>query len=140
MKKIKSVEHALKALGQTIDFDRLRDGMVEAGMPAGDVDPLIAHYKITKVIEAHNKLNGNWKADWGDGRQYKYCVWQWIKRDDSKPSGFGFSHSHYDFWFTRTTVGSRLVVGTYDAAIYIGTDFADLFETAWLIIEQEKSK
>ncbi len=137
MQKINSVAHALEVLGQQIDFETLRKPLIAAGMPEGDAEPLIAHYKITKIVEAHNKLNGNWKADWGNYRQYKYSVWKGTKSDESKPSGFGFSSTDCDDWLTDTYVGSRLTVGSREAALYIGNDFEELFEIAWFIIEEK---
>jgi hypothetical protein len=137
MNKIKSVDHALEVLDQKTDFAKLSDAMIAAGMPESHVNPLIAHYQITVVIEANNKLN-NWEIDWNDDEQYKYCVYKGISADASKPSGFGFSGTYYGVWCTYSSVGSRLHVGSRDEALYIGKDFEDLFEIAWLIIPEEK--
>lgn len=127
---INSFAHACEVLGQTIDLEKLRS----AGLPEADVQPMIDDYKIKKIVEASNKLN-NWKADWSDTRQWKYSIYKGIEADSTKPSGFGFSRTCFDYWLTYADVGSRLVVGTSEEALHIGKQFEDLFESAWLIIE-----
>lgn len=138
MKKITSPEHALEVLDQKIDFEKLADGYLAAGYPECDIKPMVDDAKIKKIIEGNNVLNGNWKAAWDNSNQGKYGVWQWVKRDKSKPAGFGFSSADCDLWGTGTLVGERQLVGTSAEAIYIGTDFIDLFESAWLIIRDKE--
>ena len=137
MKKITSIEHALEVLGQQIAFDKMPDALRSLGFPERDLIPKVDISKIEKIIEGNNVLNGNWKADWNNSRQGKYCVWQYVKKMIDKPSGFGFADSLYDLWLTHTHVGERLLVGSAEEAIYIGTDFIELFESAWLIIPEK---
>ena len=132
-KKIKSFEHACEVLGQPIDIEKFN----QLGLPVKDLQPLIDYYKITKIVEATNKLN-NWKADWENSSQWKYSAYFRVKADDVKPSGFGFSYTFYGCWFTDTGVGSRLCVGTSEEARYIGETFITQFESAWLIIEAKE--
>lgn len=134
MNKITSVDHALEVLGLTINFGLFPAAYKALGIPVKDIEPMIAGYKIEKIIEANNKVNNNWAPDWSDSNQWKYCVYQYVSKDAAKPAGFGFSYTHYDNWLSYTYVGSRLLVGTRDEALYIGKDFKELFETAWLII------
>lgn len=134
MKKqqVKSFEHACEVLGQAIDTGTFN----ALGIPQGDIQPLIDYYKITKIVEATNKLN-NWKADWSKKSQYKYSPYFWVKANADKPAGFGFSYTYCAYWNSNTFVGSRLCVGTADEARYIGETFIELFESAWLIIEDK---
>jgi len=131
MQKITSVGHALQVLGQTVDFDKMRELMPHLGFPDGDVEPIIADLQIKKIVEANNVLN-NWKRVYGENWGYSVC--KEVTDDSSKASGFGFSRSHAHGWLTGTCVGARLEVGTRAEALYIGKDFEHLFEIAWLII------
>lgn len=130
-KKIKgpvaSVAHAFKILGQKEVMP------IVSMLPKQDQDSLLAYYKITKIIEAENKLNNNWQPNWSDYNQPKYCVWKEIKADAKRPAGFGFSCTDYDDWGTITTVGSRLLVGERETALRIGEKFEKLF-IQWMLI------
>lgn len=130
MKKqqIKSFEHACEVLGIGADLSKFN----VLDIPQKDIQPLADYYQITKIVEATNKLN-EWEANWGDSRQYKYNPYFYIKADASKPSGFGFSDTAYDSWGADTSVGSRLLVGSSEEALYIGETFAALFESVYLI-------
>ncbi len=135
MKKIKSFSHALEVLNQQVDCDKLREALPLCGVPATDIEPFIADLQIKKIVEANNILN-DWKRIYGENRGY--CVWKEVISDKSKHSGFGFSDSYTDNWYSDTFVGARLEVGTHEEAMYIGKDFEFIFEIAWLIIPVTK--
>ncbi len=130
MKKqqIESFEHACTVLGIGSDLSKFN----VLDIPQKDIQPLMDYYQITKIVEATNRLN-EWEANWADGHQAKYNPYFYIKPDPSKPSGFGFSFTGADDWSTDTAVGSRLLVGSGEEAIYIGEKFANLFESVYLL-------
>ncbi len=93
---------------------------------------ILAVNHLFNVHEAHNRAN-NFVADWVNARQSKFNVWQWIKANKKKASGFGFSTTLYDDWNSDSAVGSRLSVGTLKEAIHIGTKFEYLYEDLFFI-------
>ena len=123
--EIKNYEDVCKVLG--IDPNALPD---VSALPEKDQQPVIAHYKLTKVAEA---LNEGWQPNWSNHREWKYYPWMDVVKDESKSSGFGLSYDVYDDTFTCTGVGSRLVFKSSDIARHAGTQFADLYETYFLI-------
>ena len=80
----------------------------------------IAHYKLEIIVEA---LNEGWEPNWNNNNEYKY--YPWFKQS---PSGFGFSGTSYDYWFTRASVGSRLCFKTRELSNYAGTQFEDIYK------------
>lgn len=78
------------------------DGMVSKHQKA-----VIAFAMLTIIIEY---INGNWKADYHKGNP-KYWTWHWVKADEKRPGGFGFSHAGANYDLTRTVLGSRLSFG-----------------------------
>ena len=97
-------------------------------LPKGDRISLVNYYKITKIIEAENKLDNNWKPNWNNSSQPKYSIWHYIKADAKRPAGFGFSNTHYGYTGTGTAVGSRLCFKSDELAKYAGTQFEKLFQ------------
>jgi len=79
----------------------------------------VAYRKITFFIEAINFLNNNWKADFKNPNQEKHSPY--FINDPKDKAGFGLSL--YDTVCTRTStyLGSRLVVGNKELALYVGT-------------------
>jgi hypothetical protein len=67
-----------------------------------------ALWEWENIVEALNKQRDpNYIADCADGKR-KYEPLVWLKKDDTKPTGFGFSHTLYGSTHTGTYVGSRL--------------------------------
>ncbi len=119
--QVRDVKHAFKILGQKYALpDVSKIGKAEGVS-------LLAYYKLTKIHEAENKLNNNWKPDYTNSDQYKYYVWHSVKADSKKPSGFAFSFADYDYWRTCTAAGSRLYVGNSETALRIAKKFEKLF-------------
>jgi hypothetical protein len=79
-------------------------------------------YKRLKIIvKAINKIENNgqdWFPDFNNTNQMKYRVWL----TDYK-AGVGFSDSYYDYSYTRTGVGSRLLLVSAKAAVHCGSQF-----------------
>lgn len=78
---------------------------------------VIADYKLVTITEAINldpKTKKLWQPNYNDSNESKYEPRFWIKTDKKRPSGFGFSGSFYDHWFTSSFVGSRLCFKDYD--------------------------
>lgn len=92
---------------------------------------IVAVNTLFNVHEAHNKANG-FVPNWADSSQRKHNVLQWIEENTDKASGFGFSGTYYVSWHTTTAVGSRLVVGTIEECIHIGTKYMYLYEDWFL--------
>jgi len=92
----------------------------------------LAAVKLFNIHRAHNKAN-NFVADWTDSNQRKYSAWHWIEKDESKPSGLGFTCTGYGDWVTGTSVGSRLSVGTSEEALHITKTFDYLYQDLYFI-------
>lgn len=74
-------------------------------------------HHITKVI------NNGWTPDWSNEDQYKYNPYFKVS-----PSGSGFSGLYCVFSYPYTLVGSRLLTDSREKALYLGTQFRDLYE------------
>ncbi len=118
MKKIKTFADACKALKikTTLPDVSLLDKEHHA--------PLIAHYKLLIIAKA---LNEGWKPNWNDDSEYKYFPYFRVKASDKKHSGFGFSYSDFDYWYSFTDVGSRLCFKSSELALYAANQFEDLY-------------
>ena len=125
MNKIKTFEDACKAL--KLSPKALPD---VSGLPEKHRNALIAHYKLVIIAEA---LNEGWQPNWNDSDEYKYYPWFEIKANKKKPAGFGFSYTHYDFWSTHTTVGSRLCFKSRELSDYAAKQFEKLYVEYFLI-------
>jgi hypothetical protein len=80
----------------------------------GDAPDEIAYKKLKIICRA---LNEGWTPDWSDSSQPKY--FPWFKYN----SGFGFSITLCDYWYSATTVGSRLCFHSAELAEYAGKQF-----------------
>lgn len=109
---IKTFEDACAAIGCSIEIPSLQGGYDKHGQS------LLAYYKLTIIAEA---LNEGWIPDWDDYSQYK-----WVPYFRNK-SGFGLAFDDYDSWSTSTDVGSRLCFKSSEIAVYVATQFADLY-------------
>jgi len=66
-------------------------------------------------------LNEGWKPNWGNSSEYKYYPW-------FKLQG-GFSFHRFDFYCTRSGVGSRLCFKSRELAEYAGNQFLSIYKT-----------
>lgn len=73
--------------------------------------------KLKVIAEA---LNEDWKPNWNDLSQPKYVPW-------FKWNGTKFVYDGYDGWSSFTHVGSRLCFCNSDLAVYIATQFEELY-------------
>ena len=73
------------------------------------------HYKLTTIISAMNKVEGDWKPDYKEGnKQPKYFAWPRVKSDDKRKGGFALSRASYGYVLANSLVGSRLLMGSSD--------------------------
>lgn len=107
---IKSFEDACAKEG--IDPEKLPDVSM---IPEEFAKLIIAAYKLMVIFKA---INNGWKPDWSNYNQLKYYPWVRVLA-----SGFGFSHSYYDYVGTFTSVGSRLCTDSSEKAMYIAEQF-----------------
>jgi hypothetical protein len=121
-KTIKTFEDACKKLG--VDPTKLPD---VSGILEEFAKPIIAAYKLMIIFKA---INNGWKPNWSNWQQYKYYPWLEILS-----SGFGFSVTYYGYGNTDTVVGSRLCTDTSEKAMYIATQFEDLYQDYFLYSE-----
>lgn len=89
--------------------------------------PVVAAYKLMVVFKA---INNGWRPDWSNWNQNKYYPWFRVLS-----SGFGFSCSYYDCDRTNTNVGSRLCTDSSEKALYIATQFEELYKDYMLYSE-----
>ena len=82
---------------------------------------ILNHYKLITLIEAKNKGK---RADFTDGN-WKYYPWPGVCKDETHPSGFGFSHSLCDRTHSYTSVGSRLCLHSSDDALEALEEFKE---------------
>lgn len=125
MKKVRDYNHACEVLGldpeAKPEVSKLREK---------DQKAFIALHELTIIVEAQNKLN-EWELDWTNNHQGKYYPWFDVEVNE-KGSGVGLSYYGYLYSGSGTGVGSRLVVGTWQEAEYIGNQFLAQYED-WLI-------
>lgn len=81
-----------------------------AGMPDKHQKSVIAYAMLVIIIE---HINGTWKANYHAGNS-KYWTYHWVKADEKRPSGFGFSDAITYCGSTDTDLGSRLCFGNSD--------------------------
>ena len=93
----------------------------------------IAVYKLNIIARV---LNGNWIPNWKSGEEKKW--FPWFDMDESNPSGFGFSNSLFDFWFTYSCCGSRLCFKTQEISDYVATNFIDLYRDMMVLEVKQK--
>lgn len=85
------------------------------------------HMKLTTIIAAMNKVEGDWKPDYSNRNQAKYYAWPWVAADKERPSGFGFSTSTCTFDFTHSCVGSRLCMKSAEMVLWALEQHRDLY-------------
>lgn len=111
--KIKSYEDACKHLG--LDPDE----QLPYKKPSTKRQR-VANARMNLDIIAEALQNG-WSPDWNNRDEKKW--WPWF---EWKKSGFAFSLSDCDLWFTRSTVSSRLCFPTEAVSDFFGKQFIDL--------------
>lgn len=89
--------------------------------------PVIAAYKLMVIYKA---INDSWRPDWSNWDQLKYYPWFGVLS-----SGFGFSSSICGYGYAHTGVGSRLCTDTREKALYIATQFENLYKDYFLYSE-----
>lgn len=124
--KIKSFEHACEVLGISTDLP-IVDGISEKHRQS-----TVSFYKLSIIVEATNKLNKNWKADYNNHSQLKYAPWF---TQSASGSGFGFSYADCSWAFTFADCGARLCTGTGADAEHIGETFTDLYNDIFIVQE-----
>lgn len=122
---IKSFEDACAVLG--IDPNHLPEVSM---LPEKHQKSVTAFYKLTIIAEA---LNKDWQPNWTNWNENKYYAWFEVKADKKRPSGFGFSDTHYGWSYPGTFVGSRLCFKTKELALYAGGTFCDLYKDYLLV-------
>ena len=115
MDRIKTFEDAcneleIKSISKNISF-----GFADSK----DNESIEAYAKLCIIIRS---LNEGWEPDWTNSNEYKYYPWF-----DSYKSGFGFSYSHYAYWYTITACGSRLCFKSPELAEYAGKQFLEIY-------------
>lgn len=81
-----------------------------------------AYDRLIICIRVKNMVDGKvWKQVY-DGSEYHYTP-----RFQPDKSGFGFSRTAYDGWYTNSGVGSRLEYRSYDLMIEGVNEFAALY-------------
>lgn len=88
-------------------------------LPEKDRESALAHNQLTVICRV---LRGDWVPDWSDYNQRKW--YPWFEKSDS---GFGFSITGYDLWYTTTNVGSRLCFPSEEMARYAGKTFESIY-------------
>lgn len=81
---------------------------------------IIASIKLTFAAEV---LNEGWEPDYNDEFQKKWYNWFWIKADQERPSGFGFSSTNARWTRASTIVGARLSFKSEQLAVYCKEQF-----------------
>lgn len=140
--RLTAIEKEAKELRKIIDkpknvTDRIKtfgdayDEFLNMGEDANNIDTLLSYNGINKDLIAAKAflqltiiaqaLNEGWAPDWSDPNECKYYPYLKYK------SGFGFSHSHCDDWFTTTGVGSRLCFKSSELAEYAGKQFESIY-------------
>ncbi|TWP30536.1 hypothetical protein ETU09_00615 [Apibacter muscae] len=78
-------------------------------------------YRKLKLLAA--ALNEDWVPDWNNSSEYKYYPWFRM----GSASG-GFSYGDFDFWHSRSSVGSRLCFKSRELAEYAGKQFETIYK------------
>lgn len=120
MKNFTSIKEAFEKEG--LDIDKIEI----TGVPARHVEAAKA---MIKTWVGYDHLNEGYNANW-ENSSYKYQNYYWM----GSSSGVGFSSHDFDFWFTNSYVGSRLVSENRETANFIGAnpEFLELAKT-WMV-------
>lgn len=123
MKKYKSVAACFKALKLDVE----KNLPVVTHLPEEDRKAVVSHYKIMKVIQAHNE---NRKPNWNDSSEYKYYPWWDVEASAKQPSGSGLSCHDFDLTNAFTNVSSRLCVFDSETCRHLASvkEFVKLYE------------
>jgi hypothetical protein len=89
--------------------------------------PITAAYKLMVIYKA---INNGWRPDWNKLNQAKYYPWFEVLS-----SGFGFSGSDYYCDCAIANVGSRLCTDTSEKALYMATQFEEIYKDYFLYSE-----
>ncbi|MFN8317173.1 MAG: hypothetical protein U0T32_12070 [Chitinophagales bacterium] len=89
------------------------------------------HYDLIVVFK--EAVNAGWEPDWDNADQKKWFLWAWVEKNETTPSGFGFSNANYDYSCTNANVGSRLCTESEEQLEFIYNNFKHLFEGYLLI-------
>lgn len=106
-----------------------------SNLPEDEGQYLIDSLQLIRVVRAINtRSDGSvWKPNYYDRSQPKYTGWFEVEATKDKPSGVGFSLSYYVFWYSFTSVGSRLCFETLDQLKHAQKYFKPLFVKVLLI-------
>lgn len=115
---IKTYEDACKAMGTTPEAD------LPYANPGTAKQEALNGFAMADTFTAAINDDPNF-PDYNNRNQAKWEIW-WDLSDNK--SGFGFSHSRYDYWSTYTTVGSRLVFNSREKAIYAANTIPDIYK------------
>lgn len=119
LKQLKTFEAACKI--ESLDPKKVIPDF--SGFPKKDRKSMIAHAKLVIIVRAANRLANDgkeWVPDFDNLNQYKYEIW--FKKYSS---GFRFYVRAY--WFSDSSVGSRLCFISSEVAEYIGKKFIKLY-------------
>lgn len=84
---------------------------------------------VKKVKVIIRVLNGGWKPDYSDGKQYKWYCWF---RYDPSVSAFRFDDTDDAYTGANTGTGSRHTCRTDQIATHVGSEFIDKWNK-WLL-------
>jgi hypothetical protein len=114
-KTIKSFEDACRHLG------------IEPSTVISQNDTIdeAAYKKLKVVVDA---INNGWKPDWSDHDQYKYFPWFEVLS-----SGSGFAFSGYGYYYSASSVGSRLCFESREKCLYAAEQFQSIYEDFFII-------
>lgn len=125
-RETQTVEAAFKWKG--LDLSLINE--VSPNIPEEYKKHQIASWQLPIIVEA---INDGWVPDYTTRNQPKYELWIEIAASSEKPSGFGFSAAHCDFWRTRTGAGSRLAYETREKGEHCFKYFQDLLKDYYLM-------
>ncbi|MFA9212968.1 MAG: hypothetical protein ACEQSR_03875 [Candidatus Methylacidiphilales bacterium] len=109
--KVKSFEDACKVLGLNYSLS-----------PHFYTADEIAYLKLKVIVKA---LNEGWTPDWSDDEEHKYYPWFDLEK--------GFVLYDVAYYFTLTSVSSRLCFKSRELAEYAANQFLDLYKSFMVI-------
>lgn len=110
-KRPDSIEAALKVTGDsTPDYSHLSEDEAKHQK---------AQFNWQQIVKSLNKTRDpKWKADYYDSSQIKHWPYAWLKKDETKRTGFGLSGTDFNCTDTVTDVGVRLLFASSDDVLY----------------------
>ena len=109
-RNIKTFEDACEALG-----------LAPKNEVSANDDKHIKAYKMLIII--FKAVNNGWTPDWTNSNECKYYPWFKVIL-----SGAGLSFSYYGCTGTDTFVGHRLCTNKSEKAVFLGTQFREIYE------------